>query len=203
MAAFQEIDRNSSRNGRFNHTAFLAEGANYPHHFSDSHIDGNNLQYGTALVAQLALIEPTSIKFSKPFARLSKAYVVSMARWPGSESIDVDIASVHFDFLTGNPRLKEAMKLLETFKGRNNPRVIMSDLNSEYAADNQLITLLEDSQGLSTWQPHVEVVTLPKLQKRLDWVLVSRDIEIVTLEVSPDPLSDHRAIVAELQFLEI
>ena len=79
----------------------------------------------------------------------------------------------------------------------------MGDLNSEYAADNQLITLLEDSLGLSTWQPHVEVVTLPKLQKRLDWVLVSRDVEIVTLEVSPDPLSDHRAIVAELRFLEI
>jgi endonuclease/exonuclease/phosphatase family metal-dependent hydrolase len=201
VAAFQEIDSNSFWNGRFNHTAFLAEGANYPHHFSGSHIDGNRLQYGTAIVAQLALREPSSIKFKKPFARLGKGFVVSTARWPGSEDIDVDIVSVHFDFLTGNQRLKEAMKLIETIKGRINPRVIMGDLNSEYGADSQLIPLLEDSLGLSTWQPHVEVVTFPKLQKRLDWVLVSRDIEIVTHEVLPDTLSDHRAIVAELRLL--
>lgn len=201
VAAFQEIDSNSFWNGRFNHTEFLAEGANYPHYFSGSHIDGDNLQYGTALVAQLALTEPSSIKFSKPFARLGKGFVVSTARWPGSESIDVDIVSVHFDFLTGNQRLKEAMKLIETIKGRNNPRIIMGDLNSEYAADSQLIPLLEDSLGLSTWRPHVEVVTFPKMQKRLDWVLVSQDIEIVTHEVLPDTLSDHRAIVAELRLL--
>ena len=79
----------------------------------------------------------------------------------------------------------------------------MGDLNSEFAANSQLIPLLEDSLGLSTWQPHVEVVTFPKLQKRLDWVLVSRDIEIVTHEVLPDTLSDHRAIVAELRLLGI
>ncbi len=201
VAAFQEIDSNSFWNGRFNHTEFLAAGANYPHHFSGSHIDGDNLQYGTALVSQFALTEQTSIKFRKPFARLGKGFVISTARWPGSDSIDVDIVSVHFDFLTGNQRLKEAVKLIESIKGRSNPRVIMGDLNSEYAAENQLIPLLEDSLGLSTWQPHVDVVTFPKLQKRLDWVLVSQDIEIVSHEVLPDTLSDHQAVVAELRLL--
>jgi endonuclease/exonuclease/phosphatase family metal-dependent hydrolase len=201
VAAFQEIDRNSFWNGRFNHTEFLADRANYPHHFSGAHIDGNNLQYGTALVARLSLKDNASVKFNQPFARPRKGFVVSTARWPESDNIDVDIISVHFDFLRGKQRLKEARKLIAALDDRSNPRVIMGDLNSEYGANNRLIPLLEDELGMSTWKPNTDVVTFPKLQKRLDWVLVSDDIEIVSHEVLPDTLSDHRAIVAELRLL--
>ena len=201
VAAFQEIDRNSFWNGRFDHTEFLAAGADYPHHFSGAHIDGNNLKYGTALVARLTLKGNASVRFNQPFARPRKGFVVSTALWPESDNIDVDIISVHFDFLRGNQRLKEARKLIAALEDRSNPRVIMGDLNSDYGADNQLIPLLEDTLGMSTWKPHTDVVTFPKLQKRLDWVLVSNDIEIVSHEVLPDTLSDHRAIVAELRLL--
>ena len=79
----------------------------------------------------------------------------------------------------------------------------MGDLNSDYSGDNQLIPLLEDSPGVSTWKPHPDIVTFPKLHKRLDWVLVSNDIEIVSHALLSDTLCDHRAVVAELQLLEI
>ena len=203
VAAFQEIDKNSFWNGRFNHTEFLAERANYPHHFSGAHIDGDNLEYGTALISRLSMKETTSVKFDRPFARPRKGFVVSTARWPESNNIDVDIVSVHFDFLRHSQRLKEAKKLIAVPEVRSNPRIIMGDLNSDYGGDNQLIPLLEDALGVSTWEPHAEIVTFPKLQKRLDWVLVSNDIEIVSHAILSDTLSDHRAVVAELRLLEI
>ena len=203
VVAFQEIDKNSFWNGRFNHTEFLAERANYPHHFSGAHIEGDNLEYGTALISRLSMKETASIKFDRPFARPRKGFVVSTARWPESNNIDVDIVSVHFDFLRHNQRLKEAKKLIAVLEDRSNPRIIMGDLNSDYGGDNQLIPLLEYALGVSTWEPRAEIVTFPKLQKRLDWVLVSNDIEIVSHAILSDTLSDHLAVVAELRLLAI
>ncbi|MBT7880006.1 MAG: hypothetical protein HN738_18180, partial [Gammaproteobacteria bacterium] len=86
---------------------------------------------------------------------------------------------------------------------RRNPRIIMGDLNSDYGGDNPLIPLLENALGVSTWEPYAPIVTFPKLHKRLDWVLVSNDIEIVSHAILSDTLSDHRAVVAELRLLEI
>jgi len=203
VEAFQEIDKNSFWNGRFTHTEFLAARANYPHHFSCAHIDGNNQEFGTALISRLSMEGATSVKFDRPFARPRKGFVVSTTRWPESNNINVDIVSVHFDFLRHKQPIKEAKKLIAVPEDSRNPRIIMGDLNSDYGGDNQLIPLLVDSPGVSTWKPHAEIVTFPKLHKRLDWVLVSNDIEIVSHALLSDTLSDHRAVVAELRLLEI
>jgi len=203
VEALQEIDKNSFWNGRFTHTEFLAARANYPHHFSCAHIDGNNQEFGTALISRLSMEGATSVKFDRPFARPRKGFVVSTTRWPESNNINVDIVSVHFDFLRHKQPIKEAKKLIAVPEDSRNPRIIMGDLNSDYGGDNQLIPLLVDSPGVSTWKPHAEIVTFPKLHKRLDWVLVSNDIEIVSHALLSDTLSDHRAVVAELRLLEI
>lgn len=202
VAAFQEIDTDSFWNGRFNHTEFVAEIAEYPHHFSGAHIQGGNLEYGTALVSRQSLKDPRSIRFSRPFARPRKGFVLSTTHWPGAEHVDVDVVSVHFDFLTKNQRKKEAYKLIEALAYRDNPRIVMGDLNADYQPGSTLIPLLEEALGLTTWQPDEQMVTFPRFQRRLDWVLVSDEIEIVSHEVLPDPVSDHRAVVAELRLIE-
>jgi endonuclease/exonuclease/phosphatase family metal-dependent hydrolase len=200
VAAFQEIDRNSFWNGRFDHGEFVRERAGYPHYFSGSHVQSGLLDYGTALMARVELEQPTSIQFTKPFARPRKGFVLSTINWPGGRDISVDLVSVHFDFLTGSKRREEADQLIATLMPRSNPRVIMGDLNSEY--DNALIPWMEEQLGLYTWQPLNEDVTFPKLNKRLDWVLVSPEIEILRHEVLSDSLSDHRAVIAELRLTE-
>ncbi len=201
IAAFQEIDRNSFWNGRFDHTKFVADHAGYPHYFSGAHIQGDNLEYGTSLVAQISLEEPISIRFNRPFARPRKGFVLSTMRWPGSDDVDVDVVSVHLDFLTRRQRLREVNKLISALKHRDNPRIIMGDLNTDYAQDGHLIPFLERELALTAWEPLSNVVTFPKFQKRLDWVLVSNEIEIVSHEVLSDPLSDHRAVVAQLRLI--
>ena len=202
VAAFQEIDTNSFWNGHFNHTEFVADFAEYPHHFSGAHMRGLDLEYGTALVARQSLRNPQSIRFSRPFARPRKGFVVSTTHWPGAEHVDVDVVSVHFDFLTRRQRIKNANRLIETLEHRNNPRIIMGDLNADYEPGSRLIPLLEEALDLTTWQPGEQAVTYPQFKLRLDWVLVSDGIEIVSHEVLPDPLSDHRAVVVELRLID-
>lgn len=197
VVAFQEIDRNSFWNGRFDHTAFVAENTSFPHHFSGAHIDGENLEYGTALLSRLDLKDQKSVSFKRPFARMRKGFVVSTIDWPGEEDLQVDLVSVHFDFLTPKQRHREATELIKILKMRDNPRIIMGDLNTDYN-ESQLIPRLEEALGLYTWAPNEEAITFPRFDKRLDWVLVSDMFHILSHEVLPDPLSDHRAIIAEV-----
>lgn len=200
IAAFQEIDTNSFWNGRFNHTEFVADIADYPHHFSGAHTKSSRLEYGTALVSRQILKDPTSVKFSRPFARPGKGFVLSTTHWPGSETVDVDVVSVHFDFLTRSQREKEARNLIETLRSRDNPRIVMGDLNADFRPGSTLIPLLKRELELQTWDPEQKDVTFPRFKRRLDWVLVSKEIDIVSYEVLSDPVSDHRAVVAELVY---
>ncbi len=200
VVAFQEIDRNSFWNGRFDHAEFVADGAEFPHHFGGYHIDGNRLSYGAALVGRLSFKDTLSVPFTRPFGRLRKGFVVSTVHWPGHDDVEVDLVSVHFDPVTKRRRNKEAAQLIETLESRDNPKVLMGDFNSEYV-DSALIPMLEERLGLYTWQPHEELATFPKFNKRWDWVLVSPEIEIVSHEVLPDHVSDHRAIIAELRLI--
>ena len=73
----------------------------------------------------------------------------------------------------------------------------MGDLNTDYD-DEPLIPLLEQRLKLSAWQPDQESVTFPKLKKRLDWILVSDQLEIVNHEILEEPVSDHRLQGREL-----
>ena len=199
VAALQEIDRNSFWNGRFDHTAFLADHAQYPHYFTGSHADGDQLDYGTALIAKYSLKDPSSVSFSRGFARPRKGFVLSTIDWPGRDDVEVDLVSVHLDFLSARKRRGEVATLVETLKDSENPKVVMGDLNSEYGGNRKVIPMLERELGLSTWQPQAKAVTFPRLRRRVDWVLVSPGLEIVSHEVLSDPISDHRAIVAELK----
>ena len=47
-----------------------------------------------------------------------------------------------------------------------------------------------------------DLVTFPSLQRRLDWVLVSREIEFVGHRVLDDAVSDHRVVVADLRLTD-
>ncbi len=202
VIAFQEIDRNSFWNGRFDHTEFLAENADYPHFFTGSHARGQMLDYGTALVAKSSLSEPLSVPFTRGFARPRKGFVLSAVDWPGREGLKVDVLSIHLDFLTPWKRRGEVRKLIDTMQDRDNPRILMGDLNTGYLDNERLIHRLEDTLDLYTWRPTDDAaVTFPKLKRRLDWVLVSPSLEIISHEVLPDQISDHRAVVAEIRYV--
>jgi endonuclease/exonuclease/phosphatase family metal-dependent hydrolase len=208
VIAFQEIDQGSFWNGNFSHTAFLAEQAVYPHHFSGSHVSGNSLDYGTSIMSRQGISQSRSVSFDKPFLRQPKGFVVTTIDWPSAGDVKVDVVSLHLDFLTEAKRRAEIEQLVQALasqtqsrlaKGQQpNLRILMGDFNIDYGDDDALIHELTEKLQLHTYRPMEQLITFPRFERRLDWVLVSRDLEFVEHRVLADPLSDHQAVVADL-----
>ena len=73
--------------------------------------------------------------------------------------------------------------------------VIMGDFNTHWSP-----TILElcAKLNLKAYRPETQEITFPKLKKRLDWILVSREISFLHYEAHKSDLSDHYPVSATL-----
>ena len=79
----------------------------------------------------------------------------------------------------------------------------MGDLNSEWQLRNSTVQYLSRQLALSAYQPEqADLDTFPAFGERLDWILISPEIEFRSYHVLPDVVSDHRGVVAELVLAE-
>jgi endonuclease/exonuclease/phosphatase family metal-dependent hydrolase len=111
----------------------------------------------------------------------------------------VDIVSVHIDFSRKSVREQQSAELSETLAGRGNPIIIMGDFNSDWTADEQVVRALAERADLHVYRPDADDLPTYSDTKRYDWILISKQLEFVSLEVLPDILSDHSAVVAEIR----
>jgi len=75
----------------------------------------------------------------------------------------------------------------------------MGDFNCEWPGEDKPIRVLAEELDLAAYEPSApDMYTFPKLDKRLDWILVSPELKFVEYETIPDHLSDHRGVVAVL-----
>lgn len=199
VVALQEVDRDSFWNGRFDHAKFLAEEAGYANVFFGSHHRSEHLDYGTALLANESLKNPRNVVFSKPVLRPAKGFVVALVPWQEA-GLEIDLVSLHFDFLSKRRQLAEAKLLVEMLSARRqldgNPIVLMGDFNSDQ--NGAAIRLLQGELQLTLSNLDAELVTFPLLGKRIDWILVTEELSVVSERTLPEALSDHRAVVAEI-----
>jgi endonuclease/exonuclease/phosphatase family metal-dependent hydrolase len=198
VVAFQEMDRSSIWSGNFDHSAFLAELAEYPHLYLGSHFAiGRFVNYGTAIMARHHLLEPETVIFHSALARPRKGFVVSSIHWPDQPDLKIDVVSLHLDFLRAARRREEIERLIQFLTPRKIPRIVMGDFNTGYG-NPKLIPFLAERLGLHTWLPREDLVTFPALRRRLDWVLVSDDFRFIDHRIVDDPVSDHHAVLAEI-----
>lgn len=199
ILALQEADISSFWNGRFNHIDCLAINSGFNNTVQGKHVDGMALQYGTSILSKLTLYNKNSHTFSTSPLTFPKGYVISTIKWPDNPKIEVDIISVHLDFLLKSTRQHQAKELIHSIKARERPIILLGDLNDEWREGDNVISYLLDSLELRAYKPkHQELITSPRLNKRIDWILVSRELDFVSYAVLPDILSDHRAVIAEL-----
>jgi len=200
MVALQEADGPSFWSGQVNHVGYLAENAGYPFSVRGEHVKGINLSYGTALLSMLPLKEPLSITFDPSPPTLSKGFVLATIPWPGDPNVDLDIVSVHLDFSRKSVRQKQVQDMINKLSSRNNPMIIMGDFNCEWTSKESALRTLAENLGLKGYQPHhPNMETFPFLKRRLDWVLISSELEFLAYEVLPDKISDHYGVVCEIK----
>jgi endonuclease/exonuclease/phosphatase family metal-dependent hydrolase len=199
IVALQEADAPSFWSGNFNHIDHLADNAAYSQSVHGLHVDGMGLAYGTALMARLDLRDPQAITFDPELSPVPKGFVVSTISWPGYADVEVDVVSVHLDYASATTRMQQAAELIATLQARQRPVILMGDFNSEWQ-ENSTVRHISQALGLSAYRPEeTGLETFPALDERLDWILVSTGIAFRSYTVLPDPLSDHRGVLAELE----
>lgn len=200
MVALQEADGPSFWSGGFNHVQHLAEGAKFSHWTRGEHAKAMRLSYGTALLSMLPLRDPVSVTFAPSPPTPSKGFVVCAIDWPGGSGIEVDVASVHLDFSSKSVRRKQAEEMIGRLSRRRRPLILMGDFNCEWTAKEPTLRAIAGGLYLRAYRPEsADMDTFPPGRRRLDWILVSRELEFSSYKVLPDAVSDHLGVVSELR----
>lgn len=201
VVALQEADGPSSWSGNFDHVATLSQLAEFEHHFRGDHglfqVGDLKLEYGTALLSRQQLAEAESHAFDKNW-RDTKGFVVARVSVPQWDDLEIDIVSVHLDFLVPGVRKRQIGHMAEVIRSRQRPTVLLGDLNTDGRATQDM---LESELGLRHC-PVSRTPTYPSIRplRRLDWVLVSDELDFACQHiVLPHKVSDHMAVVADLK----
>jgi endonuclease/exonuclease/phosphatase family metal-dependent hydrolase len=201
VVALQEADGPSAWSGDFDHVAYLAEASGYRHREHGLHIDaepgGSALRYGTALVARRALANPDSGAFRAGLLD-TKGYLLAEYDFVGRP---IAVVSVHLDFKTAAIRMRQARALVERLRRCELPLVVMGDFNTGWNAPDDALRLIAEQLNLQAYQPtDVALGTFPAWapRARLDWILISRELEFRSYRMLPRRLSDHLGVVAEI-----
>lgn len=198
VIALQEADAPSAWSGRFDHVDYLARASGYGWGVHATHARGTGLAYGTALLSRLPLEDSAAVTFVPAAATLPKGFTIATIRWPET-GLDMDVVSVHLEPLRASVRRKQAEQMIATLAGRERPLVIMGDFNTDWDGRDGALRMLSENLGLSAHAPTSnDIVTYPRLGRRLDWILISEPLEFIGFRVLEDEVSDHRAVVAEI-----
>jgi len=200
VVAIQEADGPSLWSGKFDHAQYLADEAEFPHLCRGEHVSGMKLSYGTGLLSRLPMDQSVSRTFASSPPTPPKGFVVCTVRWPANPVVEIDVVSVHLDFLRQAVRRRQVREMIAELSRRKNPLVVMGDLNCEWEDEDAPIHTLVEELDLTAYQPDAEGLdTYPSREERLDWILVSSDLRFVKHETIDDVVSDHRAVVAEIE----
>lgn len=202
VVALQEADAPSWWSGNFNHIALLAEQANYSAYIQTSHANSWLFSYGTALLSRLPFTATLQHTFEPSPPTMNKGFTLGQIAWQpdeGSEPILIDIVSVHLDFSRKSIREQQIEELRDTIADRGHPIIIMGDFNSDWFADEKVLRALTENSEFHVYRPNAQDLgTYGSSSHRLDWIVISKELEFKNLTTYADILSDHFAVMAEI-----
>ncbi len=204
IVALQEADGPSWWSGDFDHVALLAKEAGFSWYARAGHMDSLSLDYGTALLARGPSAETRAHRFQPSLPTPPKGFLLGSFGWypHGTASrnpVTIDVVSVHLDFSRESIRARQIDEMRAALRGRGNPLIILGDFNSDWLADNSVVRELTRKSGLQVYQAEAtNLGTYGSRRRRLDWILISAELEFLSYRVLPDVLSDHSAVVAKI-----
>ena len=128
-------------------------------------------------------------------------------RWnPGGllpEAVTVSVISVHLDFSRKKVRDAQVEEMRLVLSGVAPPVIILGDFNTDWTADGSALKTITTNGKLKAYQPEAtNPGTYKNGKHRLDWILISDNLEFVSYEVPQVFLSDHQPVLARVRLLE-
>lgn len=206
--ALQEADAESSWSGKFDHVSLLAEHSGYSCFVHGIHASNRVYDFGTALLSPHAFQGEFVHTFQPSPPTTTKGISVAALDWnPGggaSPALKIKFVSVHLDFSRRSVRraqISEMESLLAKIEG---PMVLMGDFNTDWQTDESSLKYLAELLDLQVFQPHAAgFSTYGDKGARLDWILISPELEFVNYTVVPDVVSDHYAVAADISLKKV
>ena len=200
VVALQELDVDSLWAGGFNHAARLMENGPMNCFVLGLHAQTWLYRFGTGLLSEVRLTEPRVVDFEPTPPTTTKGLVSATMNWRRGEEVKpVRIASVHLDFSRKDARKRQLADIISAINESPVPIILMGDFNEQWRSDDSVVRRLVEEAGMKAYQPESE--DLPSYKsKRLDWILVSPELEFVSYQVVGEEVSDHRMVTAELRW---
>ena len=207
VIALQEVDAESKWSGKFNHLDYLSENSAYVCSYHGLHASGWLYDFGTALLAQRPFHDSFGHSFEPSWPTTTKGFSFATLDWnPGGalpDPIGVNFVSVHLDFSRRSVRRSQIEEMVAVLSEIEGPMVMMGDFNTDWLTTDSSLKYLAEQMNLSVFQPHAEgLSTYGDKGARLDWILISEELEFSRYEVFPDIVSDHYAVAAEVVLKE-
>ena len=205
VLAMQEADKRSFWSAWIDHVAWIGEEAGYENRLFGAHRDVAAgpfaMHHGTALLSLLPLGNRASKAFSTGWTD-DKGFVFATIAVPGFEGRRVDIVSVHLDPIWEGRRRTQVAMMADALAERGaRPLVVMGDMNAQWAGGTEAIGKLVDALRVRPYLRADARATYPagSPSRRIDWILLSDDLEFVTYRTIEDVVSDHRGVIADVR----
>jgi endonuclease/exonuclease/phosphatase family metal-dependent hydrolase len=204
LVALQEADFASRWSGKFNHVEFISERSPYPCQVHAHHAKKYMYDFGTALLSTVPYTHSLTHTFEPSPPTTNKGFVMGEVLWnPGgelAEPVTVSVISVHLDFSRKKVREAQTEEIRAVLPDLKEPVIILGDFNAHWNSKDSAIKAIVAGGNFKVYQPEATNLGTYKSGKhRLDWILISNDLEFVSYEVPQIVLSDHQPIQATLK----
>lgn len=194
IVGLQEIDGPSIWSGAINHNQRISQESSLAYAFRGTHVRMPNLDYGTAILSRYPFTHTDSKTFTPAPPLPNKGFV-----WAdiSIQNQMIRVVSLHLDFARASVRKKQLEEVSQVIEASSIPLIVMGDFNTEWSP------MMDDFCRTNKLKRHPsdqKRVTFPKTKKELDWILISDSLTFLTYQVLPYKISDHRAIIATIQF---
>jgi endonuclease/exonuclease/phosphatase family metal-dependent hydrolase len=202
VVALQEADGPSRWSGGFDHVALLSAQAGYPWYTRGSHAKSWLFDYGTAMMSRIPFASSGNHAFKPTPPSLTKGLSMGQIALMDDGKHDktsIHIVSVHLDFSRESVRSRQIKELIAVLPDRSHPLIIVGDFNSDWLSTGSVVADLARRCKMQAFQPKAgNLGTYRSNGSRLDWILISDDLEFLSHSVLPDAVSDHHAVMADI-----
>lgn len=208
LVALQEADAPSRWSGKFDHVEYISKSSEYPCRLHASHAQKYMYDFGTALLSKTSFTKSLAHTFAPSPPTTNKGLIMGEVLWnPGGklpQAMSVSVISVHLDFSRKKVREAQIGEMRSMLPGITTPLVIMGDFNTDWDDENSALKSIVSKGKLKVYQPEAPGLgTYKSGKERLDWILVSNDLEFASYEVPNVNLSDHQPVKATLKLVDL